>query len=146
MSSLRTLATAKLPVEFGTVEFNADGSLTRSEARPIRFGFDAFGVSFAAEVGAARRLTVSASLGLVPYTIESRDKRLDLAHVVAESRRALVGGTIEVDARQRVILSLADDIVGPITPSEVVVAATRLALRAQPWIALATTVTTPESR
>ncbi len=137
MSSLRTLATAKLPVEIGSVEVAADGSVTRStEAKPVRFGFEAFGAKFAGEVGAARRLTVTTDLGAMPYTIEGRDRRIDLAHIVAEARQALIGGTIAITPQQRVVLTLVDELEAPLTPSEIITAASMLALRAQPWIAL----------
>jgi hypothetical protein len=137
MSSLRTLATAKLPVEIGSVEVAADGSVTRTAvAKPLRFGFEAFGATFAGEVGVARRLTVTTDLGAMPYTIEGRDRRIDLAHIVAEARQSLVGGTITITPQQRVVLTLTDDLEAPLTPAEIITSASMLALRAQPWITL----------
>ncbi|MDX2102211.1 MAG: hypothetical protein EAZ99_09910 [Alphaproteobacteria bacterium] len=145
MSTLRTLAAAKLPVEIGTVAVGSDGSLTRHEAKPLRFRFVVGASQFQAEVIAGGHLVVRSVLGGMPYTAEGRERRIDLAHLIAESRRTLPRGEITVDARQRVVLTVSEPLDTPLTPTEVVSVATHLALTAQPWIALGTAVAIPLS-
>jgi hypothetical protein len=140
ISSLHNWAEQGFPFEANTIVVESDGQITRRSPRPIEFAFRVGDLYFK---GAARRndtgghLRVTAILAPLPYSVENRQARVDLAGVVAASRGRIPGDcTLAIDTHQMITLDANLDVPNPMSPSQVVAASASLVAGAWPWLSL----------
>src|SRR5258706_8858688 len=138
-SSFNFLANHPLPVEVGTITVRPDGTPERHAPEALRFSFDYTGTEFDARVeptpGGAN-LTLDALLAPLPFTAEGRARRRDCQVIVRASRLGMKHGRLTLDSEHRIHLVCELAITGPVTPTALVAATTRVLIAATPWIAL----------
>jgi len=125
--AVRSLAIAiEQPIEVDRVRVGEDGHLwPRTGTEPIRFTFTDRGQRYfgrLVRVGGHARLHLSAAIGRVPYSIESRDGRKRVLDAMRNTR-GLALGRLVVGPQQTVCLEgeLAFEV--PVTPDRLIAAA-----------------------
>jgi len=78
------------------------------------------------------RLSVRATVGVIPYSIEDRQARADLLSGLGEITRAS-GGAVTVDPKQAIIICGESQIKAPLAPLTVISEMVALMIRARPY-------------
>lgn len=83
-------------------------------------------------LGDTYRLSVQATVGVIPYSIEDREMRAELLSNLGEITRAS-GGMIKVDSRQSIVIGGESCIKAPLTSLTVISEMVALMIRARPY-------------
>jgi len=94
------------PLEVGSVSITHDGTMSRRDkAEPIRFGFQFSGRTFEAEVrpdDGKLLVEFTASIGVLPYTVQNRALRSTLLRVLSGLRGTGLVWTLDANQEVRV--------------------------------------------
>lgn len=135
---LALVADGRSPLRVGDITLDEDGRIRlRSGDEPLRFVFAYRGADFEArlETSPEARITLSAELGKVPYSMERGSGRR-LTQRIIDATAALPGGRIEVSGSQDMSLLATAQPPQPMTPASVMAAITSLLLDFGPYIDL----------
>jgi hypothetical protein len=149
MSSVNSLAQHGHALEVGSVVVDASGGLARRLRDRVAFHFTIDGMRFDGAVesrGDGRALTLTADLGVVPYTAEDRQARVDVNAVLAASRTDMAHGRLAISPDQHVRMAARIDVGAPMTPVKLLAAATEVVHAAMPWLKLVREMTDRASR
>lgn len=134
------LAETAFPLEVNSLFVDADGDLRRIDPRerPFGFRFDCLGLGFAGTTRVRQGevwLCLAASLGPVPYTAESSQRRGDAFAIL---RAGLDGshGRLAISRDRQIEVTREASLGEPLTAVSVVSAAARLVLEMRPLIRL----------
>jgi len=125
---------AKLASEF--LEGAACGPLRWTASDPLAFSFEYFGIQFS---GAATRrddkglLTLSADLGPLPYTSQSREART-LAQAIIAAANKRDRPVLELSSRQHILMTGEVSVDLPFTVTSLLVGVTELVLSVKPCL------------
>jgi len=143
------LAETAFPLEVNSLFIDADGELNRIDPRerPFGFRFECLGLRFAASTRARKGklcLQLAATVGPVPYTAESQDRRRD-ALAIMRATLALPHGRLGLSRDRQIEVAGEFPLSEPLTPVSVVSAAAELVLEIMPYLALLGEVVTAAS-
>ena len=125
-------------LQVGDLEFDEGGRIRlRNGDQPLRFAFAFRGADFEAQIETTpeARITLSAELGNVPYSMEQGANRRITQRIV-EATAGLPGGRIEISESQYISLVATAQPPSPLTPASVMAAITSLLLDFGPYIDL----------
>ncbi|MDJ0944174.1 MAG: hypothetical protein QNJ30_11945 [Kiloniellales bacterium] len=140
--TIEALAKRNLPLEFGAVELDDAGRVTRRDpGKPLHVRFHYLGVPFDIEISGAGsdRISLAADLGELPYTAESPLGR-HYAQQLVRAAGVLPHGRILIDDRQHLRLEAACPRPSPSTISQVLAAIAAMLLEALPYLRFLTEV------
>lgn len=142
MSGMRIarLAETAFPLEVNSLFIDAEGELSRIDPRerPFSFSFACLGLRFSASTRVRKArpwLMLVARIGPVPYTAESRERRRD-ALAIMRATLALPHGKLGLTRDGHIEVSGQMPLAEPLTPVNVISAATGLVLEIRPYVAL----------
>lgn len=142
MSGMRIarLAETAFPLEVNSLYIDAEGDLARIDPRerPLSFSFNCLGLRFSASTrmrNAKPWLMLTARIGPIPYTAESRQRRRD-ALAIMRATLALPHGKLGLTRDAQIEVSGVVPLAESLTPLNVISAATALVLEVKPYVAL----------
>ncbi|MEM7652377.1 MAG: hypothetical protein AAF220_04265 [Pseudomonadota bacterium] len=131
-----------LPVKTATYEVDVDGVLKPLEPQhPVRFSFDMFDLTFDAEARYPRPkedgdgsgiLTVTASLGTLPFSIEARSSRALVNAAIRQSQDLTSRPQIKISDTNTLIMHGECVTPAPASPKSLMTDAARLILEIKP--------------
>lgn len=126
------------PLRVGDIEIDGQGRIrARTDKGPLRFAFAYRGVEFGAEVatGAEPRVTLSAELGKLPYSMEIGHGRHMIQRILVASAR-LPHGRIGLSDSDDMRLEAESSPPAPFTPASLMAAVAALLLDFRPYLDL----------
>jgi hypothetical protein len=138
MTPVRNLASFQLPIEIHTLAVGEDGNLIQDNRAAFRFTFSEGGVNYTATATRATEGTVlalSATIGVMPYTAENLQLRVNMIDVLLAGRN-LGSARLGVDSHQRIWVTSEKTVPPPVVPTNLVSAAVGMVLNLKPWVEL----------
>ncbi len=136
--ALKLAAEEQLPIEMGRIVWRADGRLERrGEGDSLSFKFVYRGVRFEGrlDLNDTGKMAITADLGLLPYTAESRGARHQLLRL-ARAAVGIEGLHFLVSQDQLLRIAAEGTTPRPRTPVSCMATLCALVLRLRPWVQL----------
>lgn len=137
--NLAALGGRQRPVEISTITFSEDGTVEhRPPPSPLDFRFVYREIPFLAAIGREEEkttLVIQADLGILPYSLEFREKRDRLLDCLALLDQA-TPGAIVLNRHKRIAYRDEVEIPRALSPVNILAYLTRLLLNAGPYLEL----------